>query len=279
MKAKDVRHLKAGEPITIKESKTHEDVVSVAGKRPLSSLSCFLTGLGLLTFIICIIVSTLFICRSNTGDIDYRPVREDLINEQLGRNVKLAILEFPDKRPVFKGFFYSRKLGSKPKHDQVGAFWGKYMIAVRKLYSNQAITLEVIDALADFFEANGFRARKYYGPGVSVFSDERLCVKGQINEFFINGSPAWTGIAPGIQAVIDIDVMIVDTKYQRTIWAGKINSYRKMGKHKGVFTGASKIFSFFNLVFSKAIEKAWVDDGMLKALGSLSEKAPLKRNQ
>jgi hypothetical protein len=180
---------------------------------------------------------------------------------------------------VIKGFFYSRRLGSKPKHDQVGAFWGRYMIALRKLYSNQSITLDVIDALADLFEANGFRVRKYYGSGVSVFSDERFYVKGQINEFFINGSPAWTGIAPGIQAVIDIDVMIVDTKYQRTVWTGKIEAYRKMGKNKGVFTGASKIFSFFNLVFSKAIEKAWIDDGMLKALGSLSEKAPLKRNQ
>ena len=167
-------------------------------------------------------------------------------------------------------------MGSKPKHDQVGAFWGKYMIALRKLYSNQSITLDVIDALADLFEANGFRVRKYYASGVSVFSDERFYVKGQINEFFINGSPAWTGIAPGIQAVIDIDVMIVDTKYQRTIWAGKIECYRKMGKNKGVFTGASKIFSFFNLVFSKAIEKAWIDDGMLKALGSLSEKAPFE---
>jgi hypothetical protein len=67
--------------------------------------------------------------------------------------------------------------------------------------------------------------------------------------------------------------MIVDTKYQRTIWAGKIEAYRKMGKNKGVFTGARKIFSFFNLVFSRAIEKAWIDDGMLKALGSLNEKS------
>ncbi len=245
-------------------------------EKPLKPGHLLLFGFLLLTFTICIIVSTLFVCCSSTRDIDYRAVREDLINDQLGRNVKLAILEFPDKRPVFKGFFYSKRLGSKPKHDQVGAFWGKYMIAVRKLYSNQAITLEVIDALADLFEANGFRARKYYGPGVSVFSDERFCVKGQINEFFINGSPAWTGIAPGIQAVIDIDVMIVDMKYQRTIWAGKIKGYRKMGKNKGVFTGARKIFSFFNLVFSRAIEKAWIDDGMLKALGSLNEKPPFE---
>lgn len=155
------------------------------------------------------------------------------------------------------------------------------MIALRKLYSNQPITLDVIDALADLFEANGFRVRKYYGSGVSVLSDERLSVKGQINKFFITGSSAWRGISPRIQAVIDIDVMIIDTKYQRTIWAGKIKVYQNMNKTRGVFTGASKMFLFFNLVFSKAIEKAWIDDGMLKALRSLNENEnpSLNRNQ
>ena len=233
----------------------------------------------IVTFIICIIVSTPFICCSNRGDIDYGPVREDSRNEQRGQNVKLAILVFPDKRPKLKGIGYSKKLASKPKHDQLGAFWGAYKLTLRKLYSKQTITLDVIDALADLFEANGFRARKHFGPGVSVLPDERLCVKGQINEFFINGYPAWRGIAPSIEAVIDIDLMIVDTKYQRTIWTGKIEGYRKMGKSQGVFTSARKIFSFFNLVFSQALEKAWFDDGMLKALGSLNEKAPLSSNQ
>ncbi|MFX0199094.1 MAG: tetratricopeptide repeat protein [Candidatus Hodarchaeota archaeon] len=219
-----------------------------------------------MTFTICIIVFPLFVFRSNTGDIGYRPVRGDLGNEQLERNVKLAILDFPDKRPFLKGFLYSKGLGSKPKYDQVGAFWGGYKITLRKLHSNQAITLDVIDALADLFEANGFSARKYYGSGVSVLSDERFCVKGQINEFFINGSPAWRGIEPSILAIINIDVMIIDRKYQRTIWTGKIKAYRKMSKNKGVLTGTSKIISFFNLVFSRAIEEAWIDDGMLKAL-------------
>jgi len=232
-----------------------------------------------LTFTICIIVSTFFVCCSSTGDIAYRAVREDSVNEHRGQNVKLAIVEFPDKRPKLKGFAYSKKLGSKPKHDQLGAFWGAYKLTLRKLYSKQAITLDVIEALADLFEANGFRARKYFGSGMSVLPDERLSVQGQINEFFMNGYPAWRGIAPSIEAVIDIDVMIVDMKYQRTIWSGKIEGYRKMGKSRGVFTGGGKIFSFFNLVFSRAIEKAWIDDGMLKALADLNEKPSLSRNQ
>lgn len=172
---------------------------------------------------------------------------------------------------------YSKKLGFKPKPDLVGIFWGSYKIRLRKLYSEQAITLDVIDALADLFEANGFRAKKYDGSRVSVLSDERVSVKGQINKFFINGYPAWRGIAPNIEAEIDIDIMIIDRKYQKTVWTGKLEGYRKMSKSKGVFTGASKIFLFFNHVFSSTIEKAWIDDGILKALESLDKKASLKK--
>ena len=164
-------------------------------------------------------------------------------------------------------------MGSKPNHDEVGAFWGEYNVPLRKLYSNQAITLDVIDALADFFEANGFKTKKYNGSGVSALSDERLAVKGQINDFFIKGGPAWRGIAPGLVVIIDIDLMIVDTKYQRTIWTGKIETSRRMGENQGIFTFTSKIFSSLNTAFSRAIEKAWIDGGMLKALGSLNEKS------
>jgi hypothetical protein len=184
-------------------------------------------------------------------------VSEALINEQLGRNIKLAILDFPDKRPSLKGFFYSKRLGAKPKHDQLGTFRGGYKTTLRKLYSDQPITFDIVDALEDLFEANGFRARKYHGFTDSSFlSDERLVVKGQINEFFINGYPAWRGITPGIEAVIDIDLMIMDAKYQRTIWTGKIQNRRKLRPNRGVFTGAKRVFLFFSLVFSSAIEKA-----------------------
>jgi hypothetical protein len=230
-----------------------------------------------LYFAIIVIWSQLYGCWSNTGKIEYMSVNGAAIKEPLESNAAIAILDFHDKRPILRGIGYSKKLGFKPKPDLVGIFWGAYKISLRKLYSHQAIILEVIDALADLFEANGFRARKYDGSRVSVLSDERLSVKGQINKFFIDGYPAWRGTSPSIAAEIDIDVMIIDRKYQKTIWTGKLEGYQKMSKSQGVFTGARKIFSFFNLLFSSAIEKAWIDDGMLEALESLDKKASLKK--
>ena len=55
--------------------------------------------------------------------------------------------------------------------------------------------------------------------------------------------------------------------------------YNSLIKKKGlltckvfIFTSTKKIFLFFNIVFSDAIEKAWIDDGMLNALRSLEDK-------
>jgi hypothetical protein len=93
---------------------------------------------------------------------------------------------------------------------------------MRKLYSEQAITLDVIDAIDNSFKANGFN--------------------------------------------------VIDTKDQRTIWTGKIENYRRMGPNRGMFTGTNKIFLFLNTVFSDAIEKAWIDYGMLNTLRSLDKK-------
>jgi hypothetical protein len=42
--------------------------------------------------------------------MEYYPVGETLINKQLGQNITVAILEFPDNRPPVKGFAYSKKL-------------------------------------------------------------------------------------------------------------------------------------------------------------------------
>jgi hypothetical protein len=75
-----------------------------------------------------------------------------------------------------------------------------------------------------------------------------------------------TSTPPNIEAIIDIDLTIIDTKYQRTVWTGKIEGYQKIGPNRGIFTGASRVFWFFKLVFSDAINKAWIDGGMLKAL-------------
>jgi hypothetical protein len=106
---------------------------------------------------------------------------------------------------------------------------------------------------------------------VSALTDERLAVTGTINEFSVIGYPGGRYSSPSLEAIIDVDVMIQDRRYQRTIWTGKVQDYRKMDSH-GIFTDASEAFLLFNLVFSRAIEKAWIDDGMSKVLGSLDKK-------
>jgi hypothetical protein len=208
--------------------------------------------------------------------MEYQPVGETLTNKQLGQNVTLAILSFTDKRPPVKGFAYSTKRSFKPKRNLVGIFFGAFKIRIRKLNSNQAISLDVIDAFENLFKANGFNVIRYYGNSdVSSLSDERLAVKGQINEFWIDGYPGGPGASPSIVATIDIDLTIIDAKYQRTIWTGKIENYQKIGPNKGIFTSTNKIFLFLNAVFSDAIEKAWIDYGMLNALRSIDAKPVL----
>ncbi len=221
---------------------------------------------GLLVFKAFVISMLLSSC-SNTGDIEYQPVSETLTNKQLGQNVTLAILDFPDKRPPIR-----KSIGSKRKKNLVGIFSGQYSgikIPLRKLYSDQAITVDVTDALENQFKANGFNVIRYDGySDSSSLSDEGLAIKGQINEFFIECAPAWRGVSPSVFATIDIDLMIVDTKHQRTIWTGKIENYQRMDpkQDRGLFTGANRIFLFLNTVYSNAIEKAWIDNGMLNAL-------------
>ena len=225
-----------------------------------------------LIFSVFVIFALLSSC-SNTGDMEYQPVGETLTNKQLGQNVTLVILDFPDKRPPVKGFAYSTKRSFKPKKNLVGIFFGGYKIRIRKLYSNQTLSLDVIDAIENLFKANGFNVIRYNeNSDVSSLSDERLEAKGQINKFWINGYPGGPGVSPSIEATIDIDFRINDTKYQRTIWTGKIENYQKIGPNKGIFTGTNKIFLFLNTVFSDAIEKAWIDYGMLNALRSLDNK-------
>ncbi len=232
----------------------------------------FIKKKGLLTFKVLVLSTLLFSC-SNTGNIEYQPVSESVKNKQLGKNITLVILDFPDKRPPIKGIAYSSKVTFQPKHNLVGILFGSYNIRIRKLYSNQAIRLDVSEALNNLFKANGFNVKRYFGSSdISSLSDERLAVKGQINEFWMHGYPAWTGTPPSIDALIDIDLTIIDTKYQRTIWTGKIENYRKIGPNRGIFTGTNKIFLFLNTVFSNAIEKAWIDYGMLNALRSLDKK-------
>ena len=232
----------------------------------------FIKKKGLLAFKV-LVLSTLLSSCSNSGDMEYQPVGETLTNKQLGQNVPLVILDFPDNRPPVKGFAYSNKLATKPKKNLVGIFFGAYNIRIRKLHSNQAISLDVTEAIRNLFKANGFNVIRYNeNSDSSPLPDERLVVKGQINEFWMNGYPGGRGTSPSIIATIDIDLTIIDTIYQRTIWAGKIENYQKIGPNKDIFTGTHKIFLFLNSVFSNAIEKAWIDYGMLNALRSLDKK-------
>ena len=227
---------------------------------------------GPLTFIV-FVFSTLLSSCSNTGDMEYHPVGEAIINKQFGQNITVAILDFPDNRPPVKGFAYSNKLATKPEKNLVGILFGAYNIRIRKLHSDRAISLDVTEALRNLLKANGFNVIRYYGiSNVSSSSNERLVVKGQINEFWMNGYPGGRGTSPSMEATIDIDLTIIDTKNQRTIWTGKIENYQKIGPNKGIFTGTNKIFLFLNTVFSDAIEKAWIEYGMLNALRALDKK-------
>jgi len=85
---------------------------------------------GLLTFIVFVILTLLSSC-SNTGDMEYHPVGETLINKPLGQNITVAILDFPDNRPSVKGFVYSNKITTKPKKNLVGILFGAYNIRIR----------------------------------------------------------------------------------------------------------------------------------------------------
>ena len=223
---------------------------------------------GLLGFTVITIFFLIIGC-SNTGDVSYQYESKTLVNRHIGQNITIAILDFPDERPPIKGFLYSTGLQTKPEKNLVGMFFGGYKIRLRKLYSKRAINLCVVDALGNLFKANGFNVIRYNGASdSSSVTDERFMVKGQINNFFINGYPGM-GVPPSIVAQIDIDVSIVDKKYQKTVWSDKITNYRRIGPNRGVFTSTEKTFFFLNRVFSDAIEDAWINDGMRAALKGL----------
>jgi hypothetical protein len=221
------------------------------------------------TFALLLGLSVLFGC-SAAGDIELNPSSEMRVNKQLGQDAIVAILDFSDKR--FTRRIYKR-YRFKPKKNLVGVFFGAMSIRVKTLYSDQAITDDVTDAIEFLFGANGFQIKK--SPGRTEYSPslkERLTVNGQINEFLIEGYPSGPGTSPSIVATIDIDLLILDTPTRKSLWKGKIVAYRKMGANRGIFTNTEKIFTFFNDVFSDAVERAWLDGGIRKALEGLDKK-------
>jgi hypothetical protein len=219
---------------------------------------------ALLNFIVLAIFLLIIGC-SNTGDLSYQYESETPINKKFGQNITIAILDFPDERPPIKGFLYSKGLQTKPEKNLVGMFFGGFKIRLRRLYSKKAINLCVVEALGNLFKASGFNVIQYNDASdSSSIMHERLVVKGKIKDFFVHGYPGTS-----IVAQIEIDVTIVDNKYQKTIWNDNILAYRRMGRNTGVFTGTEKTFSFLNRVFSDAIEYAWFKDGMRSALKGL----------
>jgi hypothetical protein len=188
-------------------------------------------------------------CGPKTAQIKYDPVSTGMIHKELGENVRVAILDFPDKRPDSEG-----------KEKMVGTVYGGFKNAVKRIYSEQPINLDVIDALGNLFSANGFHVKKY--PGVTKraeLTDERLVVQGQINKF-------WTEVYQRMGAEVDIDISIYDRKYDKFVWSGKIADFQR----KGASLNTSKMFSLLTEVLANAIRKAWTEQGMLEALESWS---------
>lgn len=189
-------------------------------------------------------------CGPKTAPIKYDPYSAGMISEGLAQNVTVAILDFPDRRKDSEG-----------KETMVGTVYGGFKNPVKRIYSEQPINLDVMDALGNLFSANGFLVKKY--PGVTnhtEVTDERIVVQGQINKF-------WTEVYQRMGAVVDIDISIYDRKHDKFIWSGKIEDFQR----KGASLDTSKMFSFLTEVLTNAMRKAWTDQGMLAALYRWSE--------
>ena len=189
-------------------------------------------------------------CGPKTAPIKYDPFAAGMISEGLGQNVTVAILDFPDKRRDSEG-----------KEKMVGTVYGGFKNAVKRIYSEQPINLDVIDALGNLFSANGFHVKKY--PEVinqTELTDERLVVQGQINKF-------WTEVYQRMGAEVDIDISIYDRKHDKLVWSGKIEDFQR----KGASLNTSNMFSLLTEVLENAIRKAWTEQGMLAALYSWSK--------
>jgi hypothetical protein len=105
-------------------------------------------------FLILFFASTLFGCWSSTGDIEYKPAAKSLVEKQSETSITIAILDFTDQR------FSIKKYRSKRKNNLIAVFFGGYKNPIRKVYSNQKVALDVMDAVENLFKANGFNVKK-----------------------------------------------------------------------------------------------------------------------
>jgi len=190
-----------------------------------------------------------------------------MIDKSLGENITVGILDIPDRRHGAEGKEYMiGTVYSRSRPETAPAMLRPKTIPFRKIYkriySKQPINLDAMDALTTLFSANGFEVKKYpEGTECDDLSDERLCVKGQINQF-------WTERFYHVGAIVEIDIEVWDRKYGKSIWSGKIADFQK--KHNDYFPYSldetDRMVLFLNSVLSEAINTAWTLQGLRKAL-------------
>jgi len=199
--------------------------------------------------------------------VKYDPATTMMIDKNLGQNIAVGILDIPDRRHDAEGKEYiigtvysSLRPATAPTLIPLKVIPFKKIH--ERIYSEQPINLDVMDALTTLFSANGFEVKKY--PEVTEcddLSDERLCVKGQIIQL-------WTERFYHVGAVVEIDIEVWDRKYGKAIWSGKIADFQK--KHRAYFPASldetDRMVLFLNSVFSEAINTAWTLRGMRGAL-------------
>jgi len=190
--------------------------------------------------------------------VKYDPATTMMIDKSLGQNITVAILDIPDRRHDAEGKEYM--IGTV--YLSLTPATAPPKIPIKRIYSEQPINLDVMDALGNLFSANGFQVKKYPGAiECDDLSDENLCVKGQINHF-------WTELFNRVGAVVEIDIEVWDRKYRKAIWSGKITDVQK--KYTAYFPFSlgetDRMVLFLNSVLSEAINTAWTLKGMREAL-------------
>jgi hypothetical protein len=185
-----------------------------------------------------------------------------MIDKSLGQNITVGILDIPDRRHDAAGKEYMIGTVYSSLRPATGPLTIPFKKIYKRIYSEQTINLDVMDALTTLFSANGFQVKKY--PGAIECDDlsaERLCVKGQINHF-------WTESFNRVGAVVEIDIEVWDRKYGKAIWSGKIADVQK--KYTAYFPFSlgetERMVLFLNQVLSEAINTAWTLQGMRAAL-------------
>ena len=197
------------------------------------------------------LVFTILNCtlQDRVADVKYDFADSQVTNRSLGQNISVAIAKISDRRDPSEG-------GMK----MIGTVYDNYKHVIQRIYSEKTVDLDVSDAFANLFSANGFQVMKYpHVRDCNELVDERLCVKGIINRF-------WTESVVTVGAAVDIDAEIYDSKLDAVIWSGKIEGFRKKGIGGAYFTNTDRMVLLLNEVFADAMNNAWTKQGMREAL-------------